>query len=153
MEKNSEKDLINYQKDEKNFDLKVNINKKRENSINQLLSLIPGNEFINKKRKKNIGFIYACQFGFMSFIFTDFGDNFMVLDKNGKKCQEYYIKSISNSCPGIVEIDPIEIVDKDKKKKKILKLKKIPTIFRKSVSASSSPVTSISLKEKILSKI
>ena len=72
-------------------------------------------------RKKNIGFIYACQFGFMSFIFTDFGDNFMVLDKNGKKCQEYYIKSISNSCPGIVEIDPIEIVNKDKKKKKILK--------------------------------
>ena len=64
---------------------------------------------------------YACQFGFMSFIFTDFGDNFMVLDKNGKKCQEYYIKSISNSCPGIVEIDPIEIVNKDKKKKKILK--------------------------------
>ena len=53
MEKNKEKDLINYQKDEKNFDLKVNINKKRENSINQLLSLIPGNEFINKKRKKN----------------------------------------------------------------------------------------------------
>jgi hypothetical protein len=29
MEKNNEKDLINYQKDEKNFDLKVNINKKR----------------------------------------------------------------------------------------------------------------------------
>ena len=53
MEKNNEKDLINYQKDEKNFDLKVNINKKRENSINQLLSLIPGNEFINKKRNKN----------------------------------------------------------------------------------------------------
>ena len=53
MDKNNEKDLINYQKDEKNIDLKVNINKKRENSINQLLSLIPGNEFINKKRKKN----------------------------------------------------------------------------------------------------
>ena len=52
MEKNNEKDLINYQKDEKNFDLKVNINKKRENSINQLLSLIPGNEFINKKKEK-----------------------------------------------------------------------------------------------------
>ena len=34
MEKNKEKDLINYKKDEKNFDIKVNINKKRENSIN-----------------------------------------------------------------------------------------------------------------------
>ena len=34
MEKNKEKDLINYQKDEKNFDIKVNINKNKENSIN-----------------------------------------------------------------------------------------------------------------------
>ena len=46
-------DFSNYQKDQINFDLKVNINKKRENNINQLLSLIPGNEYINKKRKKN----------------------------------------------------------------------------------------------------
>ena len=46
-------DFSSFQKDEGNFDLKVNINKKREHSINQLLSLIPGNEFINKKRKKN----------------------------------------------------------------------------------------------------
>ena len=30
MEKNNEKDLINYQKDEKNFELKVNINKKEK---------------------------------------------------------------------------------------------------------------------------
>ena len=89
--------------------------------ITNLITLSKAEMINDYCRKKNIGFIYACQFGFMSFIFTDFGDNFMVLDKNGKKCQEYYIKSISNSCPGIVEIDPIEIVDKDKKKKKILK--------------------------------
>ena len=53
MDKRDESDFNNYQKVHGNFDLKVNINKKRENSINQLLSLIPGNEFINKKRKKN----------------------------------------------------------------------------------------------------
>ena len=53
MDKRDESDFNNYQKIHGNFDLKVNINKKRENSINQLLSLIPGNEFINKKRKKN----------------------------------------------------------------------------------------------------
>ena len=53
MDKRYESDFNNYQKIHGNFDLKVNINKKRENSINQLLSLIPGNEFINKKRKKN----------------------------------------------------------------------------------------------------
>ena len=34
MEKNNEKDLINYQKDEKNFDLKVNIIKKEKIVIN-----------------------------------------------------------------------------------------------------------------------
>ena len=46
-------DFTSFQKEKGNFDLKVNINKKREHSVNQLLSLIPGNEFINKKRKKN----------------------------------------------------------------------------------------------------
>ena len=46
-------DYSNFQKENSNFDLKVNINKKREHSINQLLSLIPGNEYINKKKKKN----------------------------------------------------------------------------------------------------
>ena len=56
MEKRKENepfDFTSFQKDQGNFDLKVNINKKREHSINQLLSLIPGNKFINKKRKKN----------------------------------------------------------------------------------------------------
>ena len=56
MEKNLKSnnfDFASFQKEQGNFDLKVNINKKREHSINQLLSLIPGNEFINKKRKKN----------------------------------------------------------------------------------------------------
>ena len=31
---NNKSDFTNYQKEQKNFDLKVNINKKRENSIN-----------------------------------------------------------------------------------------------------------------------
>ena len=56
MEKSKENEPFEYtsfQKNQGNFDLKVNINKKREHSINQLLSLIPGNKFINKKRKKN----------------------------------------------------------------------------------------------------
>ena len=55
MENNKGKnfDFSSFQKEQGNFDLQVNINKKREHSVNQLLSLIPGNEFINKKRKKN----------------------------------------------------------------------------------------------------
>ena len=50
---NDDFDFTAFQKEQGNFDLKVNINKKREHSVNQLLSLIPGNEFLNKKRKKN----------------------------------------------------------------------------------------------------
>ena len=56
MEKNLKSEIFDFssfQKEQSNFDLKVNINKKREHSVNQLLSLIPGNEFLNKKRKKN----------------------------------------------------------------------------------------------------
>ena len=73
-------------------------------------------------RKQNKGFIYAPQLGFISFLFEDFGNNFMVIDKNGKKSKKYFIKSISNACPGIVEIAPVEIFKKDKKIKKFLKL-------------------------------
>ena len=46
----------------------------------------------------------------------------MVIDKNGKKCKNYFIKSISNACPGVVEIDPVSVVKNGKKKKKYLKL-------------------------------
>ena len=73
-------------------------------------------------RKKNIGFIYASEFGLASFLFTDFGDDFNVEDLNGKENEKYFIKSISNSCPGIVEIEPIKIIKNDKKTKKFLKL-------------------------------
>ena len=80
-------------------------------------------ELINSYcRKQNKGFIYASQLGFISFLFEDFGNNFMVIDKNGKKSKKYFIKSISNACPGIVEIAPVEIFKKDKKIKKFLKL-------------------------------
>ena len=72
-------------------------------------------------RKNNIGFIYSCQIGFFSFLFEDFGEDFIISDKDGKKCKKYFVKSISNSCPGIVEIDPLEVIEKDKKKKKFLK--------------------------------
>ena len=80
-------------------------------------------EFLNHYcREKNIAFIYTAEFGFSSFLFTDFGDEFIVEDLNGKETQRYFIKSITNSCPGIVEIDPIEITRNNKKIKKFLKL-------------------------------
>ena len=73
-------------------------------------------------RKKNIGFIYTSEFGLASFLFIDFGDDFNVEDLNGKENEKYFIKSISNSCPGIVEIEPIKIIKNDKIIKKFLNL-------------------------------
>ena len=45
---NEDFDYKAFQKEQGNFDLKVNINKKREHSVNQLLSLIPGNDALTK---------------------------------------------------------------------------------------------------------
>ena len=73
-------------------------------------------------RNKNKAFIYTLQFGLSSFLFSDFGDNFIVEDLNGKQSEKYFIKSITNSCPGIVEIEPFENIKNGKKTKKFLKL-------------------------------
>ena len=74
-------------------------------------------------RNNRIGFIYTAEFGLSSFFFNDFGEDFITEDLNGEECKKYFIKSITNDCPGIVEIDPIEITDKSGvKTKKYLKL-------------------------------
>ena len=73
-------------------------------------------------RNKNKAFIYTLQFGLSSFLFSDFGDNFIVEDLNGKQSEKYFIKSITNSCPGVVEIEPFETIKNGKKNKKFLKL-------------------------------
>jgi len=73
-------------------------------------------------RNKKIGFVYTAEFGLSSFLFSDFGEDFIVEDLTGLECEKYYIKSITNGCPGIVEIDPIEEIKNGKKVKKYLKL-------------------------------
>lgn len=73
-------------------------------------------------RNKKIAFIYAAQFGLSSFLFTDFGEDFVVEDLDGKKCEKYSIKSITNSCPGIVEIEPLVTTKNNKTIKHFLKL-------------------------------
>ena len=73
-------------------------------------------------RNKRIAFVYAAEFGLSSFLFTDYGDDFITENLNGKENKKYFIKSISNSCPGIVEISPIEITKNNKKIIKTLKL-------------------------------
>ena len=74
-------------------------------------------------RNKKIGFIYTAVFGLSSFFFSDFGEDFIIEDSNGEECERYFVKSITNACPGVVEIDPIETTDKNGEKiKKYLKL-------------------------------
>ena len=74
-------------------------------------------------RNKKIGFIYTAEFGLSSFLFTDFGEDFVVEDLTGLECEKYFIKSITNACPGVVEIDPIEKIDRNGEKvKNYLKL-------------------------------
>lgn len=90
--------------------------------ITTIIPLTKAEKINDYCRKKNKGFVYACQFGFVSFLFEDFGEDFLVIDKNGKKCKNYYIKSITNASPGIVEIDPVEEYDGGKKRKKYLQL-------------------------------
>ena len=76
--------------------------------ITEIISLETAQTLNQYCRMKHIGFIYTCEFGLSSFLFTDFGDDFIIEDNNGLEPNKYYIKSISNGCPGIVEIDPIK---------------------------------------------
>ena len=76
--------------------------------ITEIISLEMAENLNQYCRMKKIGFIYASEFGISSFLFTDFGDDFVIEDNNGLEPEKYYIKSITNDCPGIVEIDPIE---------------------------------------------
>ena len=91
--------------------------------ITEIISLETAEALNQYCRNKKIGFIYTAEFGLSSFLFSDFGEDFVVEDLTGIECEKYYIKSITNACPGIVEIDPIEITDKNGEKiKKYLKL-------------------------------
>ena len=78
-------------------------------------------------REKKIFFIYTAQLGLSSFLFTDFGNDFVAENINGKEIQKYFIKSITNSCPGIVEIDPIEYYREGRKGKNTKKYLKLVT--------------------------
>ena len=76
--------------------------------ITEIISLETAETLNQYCRMKRIGFIYTSELGLSSFLFTDFGDDFVIEDNDGLEPDKYYIKSITNSCPGIVEIDPIK---------------------------------------------
>ena len=132
MELDSSTEIMTFKGDLfKNLDLLKEFNIVIITTLIQMSQAEKINEFC---RKKNKGFIYACQIGIMSFLFEDFGNNFIVYDKTGKKCKKYFIKSITNACPGIVEISPIEIIEEGKKRKKYLELETGDYVIFKEVS-------------------
>ncbi len=87
--------------------------------ITEIISLETAETLNQYCRMKKIGFIYTSQLGLSSFLFTDFGEDFIIEDMTGLEPEKYYIKSITNSCPGIVTIDPIESKNSEKKFLKI----------------------------------
>ena len=56
-------------------------------------------------RKNNKGFIYACNFGLIGIIFSDFGENFEIIDETGEECNSMCIKYISKEKNAILETD------------------------------------------------
>ena len=51
------------------------------------------------------GFIAAECWGLAGFTFVDFGDQFLVYDKNGEQTKSYVVSSISQDNPAIVNVD------------------------------------------------
>ena len=56
-------------------------------------------------RNNHIGFIYSCALGISGFIFSDFGENFIIKDFNGVENKFYMIQNITNEKQGLITID------------------------------------------------
>ena len=99
----------------------VNVNFLEETSIQNIIVKIPGkynvivvSEILSKKnivlldeisRKNNICLIYSAICGLSSFIFTDFGPNFTIIDEACSKKRKFFVKNIEKSEKGLVEIE------------------------------------------------
>jgi len=73
-----------------------------------ITEILPKNELfkINEICRNNKkGFIYGILTGLSGFIFSDFGKEHIVYDKNGRKCKTYYCKNIEKSSKGLVNVD------------------------------------------------
>lgn len=58
-----------------------------------------------KCRQNNIAFIYGCSLGLSCFIFSDFGENFVINDINGEERKTFVIENITNDKKALVTID------------------------------------------------
>ncbi len=73
--------------------------------ISQLINIDITYNLNQYLREKNIYFIYTCSCDLTGFLFNDFCDDFIILDKNGKEPKKYFIKNITNNEPGKVIIE------------------------------------------------
>ena len=61
---------------------------------------------INREcHENNKGFIYTFSLGLTGFIFSDFGENHVILEKTGKERGKFYISNISKEKNGKIKID------------------------------------------------
>jgi ubiquitin-activating enzyme E1 len=61
---------------------------------------------INKEcHENNKGFIYTFSLGLTGFIFSDFGENHVILEKTGKERGKFYISNITKEKNGKIKID------------------------------------------------
>ena len=64
--------------------------------------LIKINEICRNNKK---AFIYGVLTGLSGFIFSDFGKEHIIYDKNGRKCKTFYCKNINKDEKGLVSVD------------------------------------------------
>ena len=98
---------------------------KSEESLEEFLlkldfkyNVIVQTEFISEKKilklseychSNNINFIYGVVFGLNAFIFNDFGEDFTILDSDGKEPQRYHCKNLTNEEKCVMTLEEGEV--------------------------------------------
>ena len=74
-----------------------------------IITEIMHSDIVNKINKEchqnNKGFIYTLSMGLMGFVFSDFGQKHIILDKTGKEKGKFYISNITKEKKGKITID------------------------------------------------
>ena len=96
-------DILNLINPDNFFDVikKQNLNVIVQTEIQSKDYIIQLNDFC---RKNNIKFIYGAVLGLGGFIFSDFGNNHIIFDKNGIEPRKYFCKNITNTNKCLVSV-------------------------------------------------
>jgi molybdopterin/thiamine biosynthesis adenylyltransferase len=72
--------------------------------ISELISKATAESLNNFCRENKIGFIYCACLGLAGYLFTDFGEDYICLDEDGRKPERVKVTNVSNQNPGIVKL-------------------------------------------------